>query len=208
MMPADRCLVLTGYDDAMAEVGDRVSRTHERYAAKWGFRFVRHRSYQGGEHPSWQKLRIVTSYLRDCDVLLWLDADTVVTNEGFDFRSLEPRAGILASADWNCSDGTRFSAGNYVAYAGDRTFDLLSAAQTLRQYAGRPNWDQDAMQDLSLRAWWEGVVTILPNRALNSVPVQAQPTAVAPWQPGDFLCHLTGIPNARRLDMLAAVCPL
>jgi hypothetical protein len=196
-------LVMTGYDANMASVGEISRRSQAAYAAQHGYDYLVVEDYAAGTHPSWQKMGKVLGQLSRYPVVLWLDADTVVTNRAIPFPSiLQDRTGIVFSTDWSGSvdDPRNFSAGNFIATRCAGTAEIFRDAMTRTRWADQPLWDQSALRDtyrerFDLRKFFH----VLPRRQLNAVPLEAQPNT-DPWQPGDFLCHLTGINNSRRLE--------
>lgn len=193
-------LVLTGYDDAMAEVGDMTALSKESYARRHGYSFLSNRRYTSCAHPSWQKLHFVKLLLPQYAAVLWLDADTLVTNPEIVADQLAAgHKGLTVSQDWGLNDGlSPFSMGNFLLTNDARSYRLLDLVDKRAHWANTPLWEQSALQEEwrqnpELQSW----VQILPPRALNSVPF---PTAHDPWQPGDFLAHFTGVENHVRIE--------
>jgi len=205
MIDAKDCIVVTGYDEAGASIGDLTSTTHKSYAEKWGFSFLCNRKYDGVTPPSWQKLGLVRQELLNHDLVLWLDMDVVVTNPNVDFREIPgSHEGLTFSFDWEFSRPTLFTAGIFIASHCSRSFRFLDEAMTLTEYSDWANYthDQGAMQAVAAKGpEWAEIVQVLPHKYLAPVPIEAQPMAVAPWRKGDFLCHLTGISNKQRVEM-------
>ncbi len=200
--------LLTGYDDAMSYIGDLTSPLMDRYARLHGMEYKCRRlfgdvaprlewqEYVDGSHPAWQKIRVVIEAFNDgAGMVMWLDADSVITNPSLEWRSKQ--SGLHVSRDWGIEGkASDFSTGNFVAYAD--TLPLWEEA-ALRgpEWAHEPLYEQSAVVEMYEElAWVHNLVHIYPRRVLNSVPIEAGFEAVAePWQPGDFLCHLTNMPS-------------
>lgn len=201
-------LVLTGYDAAMAAVGDLTNPSKEAYARRHGYSFLCNRAYEADTHPSWQKIRLLQDLLPCFDAILWLDADTLVTNPAIATEYLTIRPGsIIVSHDWStCTDEDaphHFSLGNFLITNCQESFRLLHLMARKKQWANQPLWEQQALQELHREnEEIRPLVHILARRALNSVPYRDAPE---PWQPGDFLCHFTGIANEIRIPEIRRV---
>lgn len=212
-----RLLVLTGCDYAMLELAEITMETHADLASAMGAGFRRIMPFEYGTdtHPSWQKLRFVQQAFEDgYDRVLWLDADTVVTNN-YCPKLSDCTAGttgttdggecLTVSKDWGVPESgmesVYFSMGNFIwrnTQAGRR---LLTAALNLQpKHGNSPLWEQSAIQQICMDGGPEkhGVL-ILPRRAFNSVPKHPLVPAVEPWEDGDFLCHMTAMPHEDRI---------
>ena len=212
-----KVLLLTGYDDGLREIGDITSRVTADYATKHGIDFLRVRQYDCNLHPSWQKSEHVARQLKaGYDRVIWLDADTVITN--FDVDPVERgwNAPVNVSMDWG-SDATElhhFSMGNFVANADCRGLWeglwCVELPKLVFEWGTTPLWEQDACRQLA-RYTAEGRLTFCtyPRRTFNAVHADLAPSAPEPWQPGDWLCHLTGeeITNEKRMKVLRELLP-
>lgn len=201
-------LVLTGYDEAMAPVGDLTNPSKEAYARQHGYSFLCNRAYTPDTHPSWQKIRLLQDLLPAFDAILWLDADTLVTNPTIGAEHFAGRTGeVIVSRDWSTSTDEdaphHFSLGNFFITNCQESFRILHLMARKKQWANQPLWEQQALQELhreheDIRP----LVHVLGRRALNSVPYRDAPE---PWQPGDFLCHFTGIANVIRIQQIEQI---
>jgi hypothetical protein len=202
-------LVLTGYDDAMREIGDLTTPGKLAYALRHGYEFRCVRRYEPGTHPSWQKLALIHEAMQPGpyrpDAILWLDADTVVTNPDFDaLQFLHERtplgARFVVSLDW--SYGSPWCAGNMLI----RTHHPLPLVlgnillMDADRWGNTPLWDQSALQARLAPEY----LHLLPRRVLNAVPRLCRDAAPEPWEPGDFLCHCTCDDPGRRLEAVRA----
>lgn len=200
-------LILTGYDDAMASVGDLVAPQHAWYAGLHGLPHECVRDYEPGTHPSWQKMRLITERLPNYDAILWLDADVVVTNPLIHPDEFLPHYGLIVSTDWThpaTEDMIKhFSLGNFLITNCPESFELLRLASLRTEWANRPLWEQQAIQEEyranpEVRPW----VKVLPRRRLNAVYATESTTGPEPWEPGDFLCHFTYLKNEERARLI------
>ena len=212
MISAKDCLVLTGYDDNGAKIGDLTSELMAKYAVRHGFSFKCNRKYESDTHPSWQKLGLVRRELLNYDRVLWMDMDVVVTNPRIDFRNIEEHfEGLIFSFDWEYREPSLFSAGIFIAKHCPRSFRFLDEVLTkigYSQWEHNCTTDQGAMREVyGSDCEWRDCVKVLPHIYLAPVPVEAQPKSIDPWVPGNFLCHLTGIDNDRRVELFHKFAP-
>ena len=196
-------LILTGYDDNMQELGDICLPSKRAYAERNGYAFECVREYPKDVHPSWHKLQLLRERIDKFDAILWLDADTIVTNPEKVIHEFTPRYVLMASADW-CSYTDRSfempSMGNFMLFNNPFTQGWIASAMAEEyRFSDRPMWEQSAIQEC-MRAMPEfnEMVDVRPRRWFNSVHPTCRPHGKdpgAPWQPGDFLIHLTGVEN-------------
>lgn len=202
-----KVLVLTGYDDNMKELGDICAPSKERYAKRHGYDYECVREYLPGTHPSWQKIRLLKERIDKYDTILWLDGDTIVTNNHALEVPYMVHYVLTASQDW-CVRNTQadpwqftmgISMGNFVIYNNEDTHRFLDMIEAKKQYANRGQWEQDSvLANMRESDGFNAHVFRLPTHALNSVLPECQLPGIKPhrpWQPGDFLVHLTNIPN-------------
>lgn len=201
-----KILVLTGADSFMTPVANLTSSNHRAYALRHGYDFERVSEYPADCHPSWHKLALLRERLPKYDAILWLDADSVITCPSTRVQSFGNRPGLTVSADWThptLEDAIKhFSLGNFIFTNCPGSFEILEKASLRTEWKNQPLWEQQAIQE-EYRANPDirQHVHILPRRALNAVPATEKTTGPEPWQPGDFLCHMTFQSNESRVAM-------
>lgn len=206
-----KILLLTGYDDSLKEIGDITSRVMADYATKHGIDFLRVRQYDCNLHPSWQKSEHVSRQLQaGYDRVIWLDADTAITNFDVDPFNRAWSAPVHVSCDWgiDATELHHFSMGNFVANRDKRGYwknlwvDFLPSRS--KAYANAALWEQEACREYVSAGVDDRVFFIHNRRTFNAVHADLAPSAPEPWQEGDWLCHLTGeeITNEKRLKVL------
>lgn len=217
-------LVLSGYDDAMKEVGDRCAATHKQYAERHGYAHEVVREYRTDTHPSHQKIRLLKERIDKFDAILWLDADTVVMDMGFRLSHYDDVGGtMLISIDWcapeeydsltaNMQVAYYVSCGNFLLRnTPDTACFLAEWEKHSAKYATRQVccWEQDGLRAAMMSDidGFGSKVTRLHRRMLNAVHHTCvngnfPDRAPKPWQPGDFLLHLTNVDRIKILDEL------
>jgi len=212
-----KTLILTGCDAAMKRVGDISAPNIHAYARRHGYDFERISEYPGDCHPSWHKLQIVIDRINDDrlgmpDRIAWFDADVVITrpDQSLDFCK-HRQAAIHVSRDWTDCEPEKiqhFSFGNFIldlSTKGKRAAveGLFRKAQQKTQWKNAPLWEQQAMQELYVEDEdARSLFAIHPRRTFNAVPALPSTSGPEPWQPGDFLAHLTFISMDEREQLL------
>ena len=202
-MMSERILILTGYDDAFAEIGDLTTPIKAAYAQRHGYEFRCVRDYEPGTHPSWQKLRLMKGMLPRHDWIFWMDADGVVTNAE---RSVEEYVlgdercagkSLIASLDW--AGPSPWNAGHFLIRNTPGMLRFLEACLWHEPKWGNcAFWDQSAMQE-HIRP---EDLAVLPRRMLMAVPRACRDAAPEPWEPGDFIAHCTMDDQTARLEIV------
>jgi hypothetical protein len=217
-----KVLILSGYDDAMKEVGDRCTATHRNYAERRGYDCEVVRHYRPDTHPSHQKIRIIQERIDRYDRIMWLDADSVVMD--MDQRPAEhwvkDGAVITISADWCCAveddeaepiTTIGVSCGNFIVSNTPDVHRFIDIwAKYSERYARRMAccWEQSGVRDaMKADQWINDRVHRLHRRKMNSVHHTCANRnfpfgAPKPYEPGDWLLHLTNVDRIAILNDL------
>lgn len=195
------CTLVTGYDDQMSSIGDLTCPIMEEYANYHDFSFTCVKQYHSRMHPSFQKVEAVLDAFKQSDTVIWMDADVIVTNKKIDpfyqFSFAEP--GLNMSRDvWPLSvpDTFNFTAGVMVS-----TREAIPVFEWLLTQEHRffsPPWEQAALRDGMQHEWIRSLVHVHDRRVMNSLPFNEH--VPEPWQPGDWVCHLSGLSNDVRVE--------
>jgi hypothetical protein len=179
--------------------------SYASYARRWGYAYESIRTQPGQGHPSWQKLACLVDQLRYGGLsapqhwLLYVDTDSMVTNPTIALeRFVDPYYDVIVSQDWD--DNSPWSAGVMLLQRTRDTDAFLSVARTLTKWKETPPWDQAALHTVWGKQMTGCRVKVLPRRQLQSVP--AGGGAFDPWQPGDFIAHVTGVANDHRHEWM------
>lgn len=219
MRDSGKLLIVSAHDGALP-YADISERSWADYAERWGYGFELHRfstNRAAHGHPSWQKLPLLRSLMcpRAAEWIMWVDADTVVTNHAFplsdvlesveftqdwliEVRKKAPpdRAWLLVSRDWARDDNSPWSAGVMLWRPCVEALEFLDAALAGIEFRNQPLWDQSALQAIERP---KGVF-ILPRRILQSA---VQDGCSEPWQRGDFVAHVTGHEQCDKRQIMA-----
>jgi len=207
-------LVLQGHDGKL-DFSDLSESSYRVYAQRHGYdyhcdHFSERHGKVNGVHPSWKKLPLL-EFVLNAGVhtwIFWADTDSVVT---FYPRTLVSfitqeipveNPWLLVSRDWSESSSL-WSAGVMLMRTCDESLDFIREAQKHTNYMNSGCWDQSAMHAVCEEkpAMARGI-RVLPRRLLQSVPQECSQGVLAPWQPGDFIAHATGMFNDEKRKVL------
>lgn len=216
-----KVLILSGFDDNMAEVGIRCTATHRAYAAHWGCDHEVVRDYPKDCHPSWWKLQLIRDRITSYDAVVWLDADSIITNMGVSLMEWPYMANrgkvMVISVDWcapidaeqNLEGFTGVSCGNFIIRNVEGTERFLSTwAEHAERWKNAPMWEQDGLRS-ALRSdkWMRDQTKVLHRNLLNAVHASCvnrdfPDAAPYSWRSIDLLCHLTNVDRSWLINSL------
>lgn len=197
-------LLLTGYDDAMREIGDLTAPLMESYAIAHGFDFRIFRDFQPLEPAYWRKIpKTIEAFSQGYDRVIWLDADQMVTNP--DWVPPVGWLGFHASQDWG-RDATSLEHFSMCAFTATREAKWLfeKIEDEKAQFVDGPFPEQTPARKAYREIQGDyGVesMTIHQRRVFNAVPIEVHETVVEPWQPGDWCCHITMLEFPERVKL-------
>jgi len=140
------------------------------------------------------------------DATLWIDGDSVITNPDIKVEDIAGDTPFTASLDWWTSAGY-FSTGNFIIRP-DYAYLEMEYYDEKEFFLGHECQEQHVMNEMQKK--WPDLFTIRPQEILNAVPQRVREDVswngrdpiIRPWQPGDFLAHLTGCGNDTRLKII------
>ena len=190
-------LLLTGYNDHFAPLGDLTAPVMLSYAGKCGYDFKCFRHPGSAIEATWHKIQATLDGLAHYDRVLWIDADILITN---DTIRHEYDSGLHFSLDWgrDATERRHFSAGCYLICRNAASmFSEVVAVQEEMMCKGE--WEQEPLRANYFRH--KKLVTIHNRRVFGSVPSGVHESVVDPWQPGDWAAHFTMVPLEERVRM-------
>ncbi len=190
------------YNDAFKDIADITVPVIQAYALRHGYSVFVHKCDSVSPEICWQRVEDVAKLLPDFEMVVHLDADLLITNPDIRLgmiaaeqtRTLRNIPDVLVSTDCNgINDGCCM------------WFRKWSTQCALKELMA-----VSVTKDTSLQNIMEGKsglsVHKMPQRLTNSY-LHAEYGIEHPegeWQPGDFILHLPGIGNARRIEILKA----
>lgn len=204
-------LLLTGYNQAMAPIGDLTSPLMLQYANLHGYDFHCSRIFETGCESYWQKIWDIRAFTalsnpirKNYDRIMWLDADQVITNPQW---TPPWESGIHFSLDWGTDAITddHFSACGFVVCR-DAFGIMSSVAESHYLFREREFPEQMALRNIRANRIRERrQMFVHARRVLNAVPKEVSEEAPDPWQKGDFAAHLTHLPVERRAELFHVI---
>jgi hypothetical protein len=221
-----RILLVTGYgkqsldayysagDLTIKEIADMTLPSKLRYVNKHGYDLLSIQDFGEDKEKNFEEsnmgfLRVsrTADMLKYYDIVLWVDADSIITNDEIKIENfpLEENIAFYASYDWN--GRYSISAGNFLFVKNHNTDNFLNVLYSLNGKA--PN-EQVAMNYLYFNTPLKNMMKILDHDYLNAAPskeMYAEQWATRAdipyhWNKNSFLCHLTGASNIHRKRIL------
>jgi hypothetical protein len=197
--------VLSFYTPAMQAVGEVTAQHNQKFAERCGFAFQCRilLDETTPDEAMWRKPELIFDLLRAGENVWWIDADAVVTNP----EALPPcdPAKITISCDIH-----GMNAGVFHVPSTPQTLRFFYACLTHGRtlFGDRATGEQRAMQHFSGYEPYKDILSFVPQRVLNSYwPMEYSYPGEdeGAWQPGDFILHMPGLSNERRVDILESL---
>ena len=141
------------------------------------------------------------------DVVMWIDADSLLTNQDVSVDDIigENKEPFIASHDW--SKTNYVSSGNFIVQNTDK---LNEFSEIFYNIAHAFPEEQSTINFIYSKSQDNGLVKIVDHKFLNSVPTremygkswEGRKDIVCNWTDQSFLLHLTGITNKTRHQIL------
>jgi len=221
-----RILIVTGYgkqsldayyssgDLTIKEISDMTLPSKQRYVNKHGYDLLTIQDFGEDKEKNFKEsnmgfLRVSRSadMLKYYDIVLWVDADSIITNNDIKIENfpLEENITFYASYDWN--GRYSISGGNFLFIKNHNTNNFLNALYSLN---GKLENEQVAMNYLYFNTPLKSMMKILDHDYLNAAPskeMYAEQWATRAdipyhWNTNSFICHLTGASNIHRKRIL------
>jgi hypothetical protein len=230
-----RVLLLTGSDSNMHPVLDLTIPSKLRYARKYGYDFMSLSSFK--KYPEYNidndhiglgfsRTLYMFKMLEHYDVIMWLDADSIITNDSYSIdKFLTEDHTLYFSYDWPvASDGSTnhrgFSGGNFILQHTKNISEVFQMFMYKSQtYLKDSGADQACFNWIYNHTNIRSHIKILDHKYLGAVPEFIKTTEVwrndknrvgpnstfniaSPWNEDCFIAHLTGCSTADRINML------
>jgi hypothetical protein len=216
-----RVLLLTGYTDDirpdgctdayMQEVFDLTLPSKNKYVKYNNYDLMSLRSF--GKDPRnvfsdkhIGQLRFIRAMemLISYDAVMWIDADSLITNYSYRLEDfMDDNTTFVASYDWMWKES--FSTGNFIVQKTNNTDNLLELF-----YRIGPSFSSEQETLNIIDKNFSIGTKSLEHKYLGSTPSKQQyaqgwetrSEPVGVWNSESFLLHITGVGNARRIDIL------
>ena len=167
--------------------------TKERYAQKWGYDFINQLgSLNTNRHIFWTKILALLNYITKYDYLFWIDGDAAIMNMDIDFKSL-----LLPEKDFIfATDVNGINAGVFIVRCTPYAKEVLEKVYSMTEFDSHLWKEQAAFVELyNTDPKVTRMTGILPKRKFNSY--------LDDYEPGDFILHLPGVHDNRRVDIFS-----
>lgn len=208
--------IVTSYPRRWEHLAAVTNALKEQYASKWGYHFFSDCSdVYATEGPKvgtpilgFIKLDMLLYYLQKYETVVWIDADALITNRNIqieDFLIRRPDKDVILGYDNNGFHSTVIFARNTPTAR-----DYLHAANTIgRQFfIGHPWHEMEALRYFWLAPNYHDRVGFFSAKEICPIlkPAYAPhlPMSIGreyAWAPGDWLLHLSALPDAKRLEL-------
>ena len=226
-----RVLILTGttdikrnpneIDSTMEEVFDLTLQSKIKYAKKYGYDILALRSFGKDQNNVFTNTEIgflrelrAFDMLKHYDVVMWIDADSIITNDNFSIDDFELDDDHCFYASWDWTGKLSFSTGNFIIKNAPSTEHMFKAFLSVGNYVkDNKHWgeEQTTMNIIMNSTSLGKNIKVLDHKYLNSIPGKNilgsiwgsdRPEPKFPWSNDSFLVHLTGISNTERINLI------
>jgi len=199
------CL-FTQSNSAFAPVSEITHPILAEYASRHGYDLFRTNQDVGWQRSIvWDRYRILSDFCDRYDVLVHIDSDVLITNLNIRIEDLLPDKEQIVLADCMCEDGKRrlndgiaiFKTSPYMKWLLGECYAAPESSPIL--------CGQDVLQARHNSGKLEGKLKVERQKAMNSflyAEYGMSPLTVGNWSKGDFVLHLPGISNHRRVEIL------
>jgi len=184
--------ISTIWNSDFKEIAEITIPVMEEYCRRHGYTLCAQASVQYPPDIVWSRLDMICPLLETHDYAVHMDADVLITNLSIRFEDIAVERGrnIATSENGIINDG--------VFIWGDKVWPRLLSSPEIRREHSSP---QDAIN--SKYGSLMNIKHVEP-RTMNSI-LNAEyglENPLSEWQPGDFVVHLPGMGNARRVEVL------
>ena len=202
-------------DASMEEVFNLTLPSKQRYCKKHGYDLLALRSFGTDKKHRYKDddigfLRVLRTIEMSeyYDVVMWIDADSIITNENISIDQFPINADSCYSASWDWCGYNAMSNGNFIIQPNKF---LVYFETILSQNRHHFNTEQDMINyiyrnDINSRK----IIQPLEHKFLGSIPSNElygeawhnRPAPFCPWMKDFFLVHLCGASNKKRIEMI------
>jgi hypothetical protein len=178
-------LMVTGYDDPYANIGDISMPGKEAYCRRHGYTLRCHRDGFDKTRPSpWSKIRFLWDDIYDADWVFWTDADSLVMNPSIPLtRFVYDAVDLIFPIDRINGINT----GNFFVRRSQWAHDFLKWVYGQEQFVNHRWWENAAVIAVYNNPQVQERVLLLPNKLFNAYPYDGT------YSTDDFIIHFPGL---------------
>ena len=223
-----RTLIVTGSEEGMWDVLDLTLKSKYEWCKTNGYDILVKRTWPAKPKLQFQEnlthlgfLRAIACFeqLRNYDVVMWLDGDSIITNQSYKITDfIDDKHCFFASYNWMVPESPQgeFTTGNFVltkANTADIEKLYIRFIEVSKFFLTHVCQELATLNLIYKDPNFKSLFKVLPHKYLNSCPNSLIDTntwradnnrggIVSPWNEESFLAHLTGCSNQERYDML------
>jgi hypothetical protein len=187
------------YTPDIAGVGARSSKIIARYARRHGYQaLVAREILDSARHPAWSKLLLIEQFLvnhPDCDWLMWIDADAVITNPAQRLEDfVDEDVDFVVGKDRSANP---INTGVFFIRNCEAALQMLRLAYTKVQFLHHPCWEQPAVTEALRECSGTLRTRVVSRRLFNSFFDE--------YEKGDFIIHFAGCNHEAKLSGVKGV---
>jgi len=200
--------IISSYDQNYKELSDISAASYVPYCEKNNLIYERYEITETDRPTSWYKIKIIEKeFDAGTDCVLYVDADTLLVNQQFDYETL-----ISTNHDIYFSmDSNGINCGVMIWRNTPLTREILKLWWDLPEHIRHPNtregcWEQSDFQHLFYSNLFDiqSVTGIVRQNILNAYKYE---TVSAYWPLGEvnaesFIFHCPGIPLAQKISLM------
>lgn len=195
--------VVTSYDNNFLGVANVVMPRWRNYCKKQGYTFIEKVNCGSGRHPVWDKVYFTHQILPNYDYVLYLDADTLLTNPDIkieDFIALHPDKDLLISDDCH-----GLNVGVFIIKNTKWSLDYLEQVWNIERWINGILGEQIAMREIL--GYNSTNVVYVEQKLFNAYKYEIYDKVFpsGQWNEKSFLLHLPGYPNDKRVTLFTKV---
>jgi len=163
----------------------------KKYCQKHGYDFIScNENLDPSRHPAWSKVLLIQQAFKrpDCKWVVWLDADTLIMNQGIPLENfIDEKYDLIIAHDFEgINSGVMF----FRNCEWSKIF--LDKVYTHTEFLNHKWYEQLGIVAETNKS--ENTIHIkdVPQRLFNSYPVETKNSLTSTYQNGDFLIHFAG----------------
>ena len=194
--------LIVQYDSAFDAVANITVPAMRAYASRHGYEFTALKDHPVRRTVIWDRYRNLHEAANpDADWVVHMDADVLITNHHIRIEGLVDEHVNPIITRTLCEDGQRrFNDGVVLIPQ-----DYLSTLAETSDYPQSPDEGIYCSQDVFERhSDYRTLFDVIPHKCMNSflyTEYGMPPTTIGHWTPGDFVLHLPGRTNERRVGI-------
>ena len=195
--------IITAYTSNIEELSNLSYDSIIKYCNIQNIQYSRQLLENISRAPSWYKIKLILSKFDEgVDYVMWIDADTIITNFDFNLYSLiDSQSKLYLTKDIN-----GINCGVMIWKRDDQTYDILNKIWSMTEFDNHIWWEQAAIRSLYDQDYnnIQSIIKFIDQNKINSYDYSLYNMRYEPGQHNEqsFLIHFPGIDNEMRLQLI------